>query len=362
MMRKLYLLPLFLAAVITAAAQGNVQFYEKRVDCGVVKWKEPVTATFTITNAGSRTMAISQVRPDCSCTVADWTRTPVAPGAHAQIRVTYDAELLGTFEKQVAVYTNLSDKPVYATMRGRVVMRPEAIATDEPAKPQHSPEDFNYTIGDIHLSDNNIDFDDVQMGDSPTVTLRVLNTSDTPYAPQVMHLPLWLSVTASPQVIRPGHTGEVAFRLRSRFVGDYGLTQRSVYLARFPGDVVGNDNELIVSATIVPHVYGNAAGPVPQAQCDTLMDLGQFEGKEQLKATIIVRNIGSAPLEIRKFQVYNPGMLASLSTTRIRGGGKAKLTVIATPSIFDHHGHHRLLLITNDPKHPKIVIEVKAAK
>lgn len=360
-MHKLYALILFVIT-ITATAQSHIEFVERRVDCGVVKWKQPVTATFILTNNATRTATISQVRPDCSCTAVSWTYTPIAPGGQAQVQVTYDAEQLGTFEKQVAVYTNLSSKPTYATMRGRVVMRLEAFASEINEQPKHNVEDFNHTIGDIHVSNANIEFDNVQQGDSPTVTLHILNTGETPYAPQVMHLPQWLTAAATPAIVRPGHTGDIVFRLRSAQMSDYGLTQRSVYLSRFPGDVVGQDNELTVSATILPKLPTDVSGPVPAIACDTIIELGSFNGKEQLKATVNIHNNGSAALQIGKLQVYNLGIFASLSSTRIRNGGKAKLTITATPAIFDHHGRHRILLITNDPKRPKVQIEVRATK
>ena len=76
----------------------------------------------------------------------------------------------------------------------------------------------------------------------------------------------------------------------------------------------------------------------------------------------MLRNDGHAPLLIGKLQVYNPGLMVSLSTTRIKAGGKAKLTITATPSLFDFHGYHRILLITNDPKRPKVLIDVQADK
>ena len=361
-MRKLGLFLLLFVFSLTIFAQGNVSFNETRVDCGVVKWKQPVTATFVLTNTSSRQLSISQVRPDCSCTAVSWTRTPIAPGAHAQIQVTYDAELLGSFEKQVAVFTSLSQKPTYATMRGRVVMQPEVVTATQNAQPIHDAEDFSYTIGDIHLSDDNVIFDDVQRGDSPTVTIRLLNTSDKPYAPQVMHLPSWLSATAEPAIIHSGHTGNIVFRLHSSQISDYGLTQRSIYLSRFPGDVVGHDNELEVSATILPQLSRNLSGPVPVVAVDTLAKLGRFNGKEQIKTTLVLRNVGHAPLVIGKLQVYNPGILVSLSTTRIKPGSKAKLVITASPAIFDHHGRHRILLITNDSNHPKVLIDVEAEK
>ena len=361
-MRHLYFLILVLLAPICVCAQGQVSFFEEHVDCGVVKWKEPVTVQFTITNNASRTMTITNVHPDCSCTAVTWTRTPVAPGGQAQVQMTYDAELLGTFEKQVAVYTNLSPRPTYATMRGRVVMQAEAFTREVVASRAVDTEDFMYTIGDLHLTNDNVFFDDVQRGDSPTVELRVLNTSETPYTPQVMHLPAWLSATPSPATILPGPTGTIVFRLHSEQLGDYGLTQRSVYLSRFPGDVVGHDNELAVSATILPRLSRQVAGPLPALHVDTVVQLGRFNGKEQLKTTLVLRNDGHAPLLIGKLQVYNPGLMVSLSTTRIKAGGKAKLTITATPSLFDFHGYHRILLITNDPKRPKVLIDVQADK
>lgn len=61
--------------------------------------ENPVTATFKITNKGDKPLVISNVTTSCGCTVADWTKEPIAPGKTGSVSSTFDAKAIGRFRR-----------------------------------------------------------------------------------------------------------------------------------------------------------------------------------------------------------------------------------------------------------------------
>jgi hypothetical protein len=54
-------------------------------DAGTVVKGEVVKASFVVKNTGDAPLVISEVRPSCSCTVADKPTEPIAPGMSTTI-------------------------------------------------------------------------------------------------------------------------------------------------------------------------------------------------------------------------------------------------------------------------------------
>jgi len=54
-------------------------------DAGTVVKGEVVKASFVVKNTGDAPLVISEVRPSCSCTVADKPSEPIAPGKSTTI-------------------------------------------------------------------------------------------------------------------------------------------------------------------------------------------------------------------------------------------------------------------------------------
>ena len=262
--------------------------------------------------------------------------------------------MLGHFNKGLAVYTNLQAEPQYLKLVGVVSMTSNEPTTEYP-----------YKVGDYYLSTDDVEFDDVNRGDSPTFVLSILNSSKHSYRPELMHLPKYLTAHADPEVIRPGRVGRVLLTLNSGELHNMGLTQTSIYLSRFMGDRVSKETEINVSATLLPDFYDTPLQQslAPVAQIDsTHIDLGSLGKKKKISGQLLIKNTGKTPLVISALQVYNPGISVSLSKRRIDPGEaeKLKITVNATTSYFK--GRRRVLLITNDPNHSKIVVDVIAKK
>ena len=348
-------LVLAFVTALTASAQPKMEFDNTTQEMGTILWKKPGTVTFKVTNKATQDLIITNVRTDCGCTLVSWTTTPIGPGGSGYIKATYDAELLGHFSKSIAVYTNLDSEPHYLNMVGVVAMNNDA---------GHSQE-YPYKVGDYLLSTDDVEFDDVNRGETPTYVLSILNTSKRSFRPELMHLPKYLTAHADPAVIRPGRVGRILLTLNSQDLHNMGLTQTSIYLSRFMGDRVSKENEINVSATLLPDFFDSptqqALAPIAELDSThiTLPPLGK---KKKVSGQIAITNKGKTPLIINTLQVYNPGISVSLNKRRINPGETEKMKITITTNTSYFKGRRRVLLITNDPEHYKVVVDVMVKK
>ena len=78
------------------------------------------------------TCAFSDVKPDCGCTAVDYPHATPLRDTKFTITMTYDARMLGHFNKQAAIYSNATEKPVYLTMKGVVLAEVQTIPATTP--------------------------------------------------------------------------------------------------------------------------------------------------------------------------------------------------------------------------------------
>lgn len=64
------------------------------------------THDFAFVNTGNQPLIIQDAQPSCSCTVPDWPKHPILPGARGVIKVAYHATKLGPFTKEVFIQSN----------------------------------------------------------------------------------------------------------------------------------------------------------------------------------------------------------------------------------------------------------------
>ena len=357
MNRKIQLLILLvLLGTLTAAAQPLVGLSTRRHELGTILWKQPATARFDLVNRGTTPLVITDVHPDCGCTAVRWTTDSIRPDAKGFVTVTYDAEMLGYFEKQVAVTTNADTEPLYLTISGEVVRE----------KIDYSNR-FPHHTGDIYYDCAEVAFDDVHSGDTPQATITLLNGSGRTYEPTLMHLPPYLTMQAVPERIRSGRTGKIILTLDSRKLHGMGLTQTSVYLSRYPGDRVSEENEIPVSALLLPPaatLTPEQLAKAPACTFDhTLIDLGRFENKKRLKGEFTLTNTGKSTLSVKSLQVYHPSLNVSLAKSKLEPGESTRLRIsVVAKHLRRSKSRLRILLITNDPVNPKAILEVKTAK
>ncbi|WP_254046007.1 MULTISPECIES: DUF1573 domain-containing protein [Prevotella] len=322
------------------------------IDCGQVQYRRPVTVQFEARNQSGRPITIAKVRSSCGCTVASYPSQAIANGKTFKVSAVYDARQLGHFQKELALYVDGGNKPVYLTLRGVVVE--EVIDYTG---------DFPLELGDLRVDKTDVEYDDVNRGERPFFRINILNPTSKAVSPQVMHLPNYLEAQVSPSTIAAGRPGVVTLTLLSDKLRDFGLTQTTIYLGSNPGERVSADKAIEVSAVLLPS-FKNITDATRQyapkmSLSATYLDLGSFDGKKKKRGEIIITNNGRTDLEIRNIQMFTAGLEVSLSTRKIAPGASARLRVTAVASALHKvRTRPRILMITNDPDNAKVVIAV----
>lgn len=347
------LITIALAALATTlSAQPTLEPTQEIINTGEIMFQTPRTVKFELTNRGEKPVRITAVHPSCGCTTVEWSKDEIAAGEGTTITAVYDAKMLGTFQKELEVYTDASEEPLYLTLQGRVVSE----LTDYEG-------DFPIDLGVVRLNTNQVEFDDVNRGDYPVAHIEIVNTTKQSYTPQLMHLPPYLNVKYAPELLAGGRVGRIMLTLDSDKLPAMGLNQTAIYLARYMGDKVSETNEIDVSAVLLPNFSQLspeqiANPPVMRLSADSL-DFGQMGDKKKLTQVITITNTGLRTLSIDRLQVYGKALSVSLSSQQIGPGKSAKLKVTVTAHYLNKaKTRPRVLLITNDPQHAKTVIPV----
>lgn len=350
---RMNVLAALLAVGMNAVRSQGLTSPEEIIDVGRVEYCNPVTASFELRNNGNSEIRIEGVRTNCGCVVTKLRHKTIGRGKSMMLSATYDARQLGHFEKTIGICMKGIAEPYLVTMKGIVVA---------------DLDDFNgvydYRLGELDVDRTSIEFDDVNRGDMPIQRLHIRNNTNHEVEPVVMHMSSYLSATVSPQRIAPGRTGVATITLDSRGLHDYGLTQTAVYLGAFPGDTVSADKEIEVSTILLPAQQDfeeqQPASTPRIGVAPPSLDLGVFGKRKRKSGTVLVKNEGGAPLEIRSVQVFTPGLDVSLGSRMIAPGAIEKIKVTAHRDLLQNaRTQPRILMITNEPENPKVVITVK---
>ena len=351
-MKRMNIWMLSALLALPASAQKITTQHEV-VDCGQVVFRKPVTAEFVLKNDGYKPLVINNVLKSCGCTEVDYPKTGIAAGESFVIKAVYDAKQMGTFTKQVCLYTNADEEPFILSMRGRVVGSVVDFAGS-----------YDEMLGAIKSDAQEVEFDDVNRGDRPVQRIHIFNPTDEVMEPVVMHLPDYLHAFVSPSKVAPRHSAEISFVLDSKKLRDLGLNQTSVYLGERPGDKIAPEKEIVVSAVLLPgfdNMTPAKKALAPKMEMSTTdLNLGSFNGKKKLKGEILITNKGKSELDIRSMQMFTMGLQVNLKKSKIQPGEtvKMKVTAVAADLKKSRVRHPRILMITNDPDHAKVVVKI----
>lgn len=351
-MKRMNIWMLSALLALPASAQKITTQHEV-VDCGQVVFRKPVTAEFMLKNDGHKPLVINNVLKSCGCTEVDYPKTGIAAGESFVIKAVYDAKQMGTFTKQVCLYTNADEEPFILSMRGKVVGSVVDFAGS-----------YDEMLGVIKSDAQEVEFDDVNRGDRPVQRIHIFNPTDELLEPVVMHLPPYLHAFVSPSKVAPRHSAEISFVLDSKKLRDLGLNQTSVYLGERPGDKIAPEKEIVVSAVLLPgfeNMTPTKKALAPKIEMSaTNLNLGSFKGKKKLKGEILITNKGKSELDIRSMQMFTMGLQVNLKKSKIQPGEtvKMKVTAVAADLKKSRVRHPRILMITNDPDHAKVVVKI----
>ncbi|MDP9077196.1 MAG: DUF1573 domain-containing protein [Bacteroidota bacterium] len=128
-MKKILLIcAVILGFAFNASAQDSekpvFKFNEEKHDFGKIPQGTPVSTVFEFTNVGKEPLILTDVRPTCGCTIADFTKTPVKAGEKGTIKITYNAAVAAPFNKPIVITSNASIPQKTINIVGEVVAKP----------------------------------------------------------------------------------------------------------------------------------------------------------------------------------------------------------------------------------------------
>lgn len=113
-------------------AGAKIEFDKLEHDYGTIDQGANGTTEFRFTNTGTEPLIISNAKGSCGCTVPEWPKEPIAPGASAAIKVKYDTKRVGPISKTVTITSNAVEN---ATALLKIKGTVNAVASEEDAMP-----------------------------------------------------------------------------------------------------------------------------------------------------------------------------------------------------------------------------------
>lgn len=123
-------LPADIVTINKSADPDNIEKKEPRIvfekdshDFGRVVQGEKVTYGFKFKNEGNKDLLIVKVNATCGCTVIDYPRDPIAPGAEGVLHVTFNSTAKkGLQNKKVTVMANTQPSNTYLWVKANVAV------------------------------------------------------------------------------------------------------------------------------------------------------------------------------------------------------------------------------------------------
>ncbi|NNM22491.1 MAG: DUF1573 domain-containing protein [Flavobacteriaceae bacterium] len=124
---------------VAAAAERDAEsgkfpvmtFAESEFDFGTIDQNTPVEHIFTFTNTGDADLVIVDAKSSCGCTVPEYTKEPVAPGATGELLVKFNGSGKNQVSKTVTITTN--------TQTGKETLKIKAFVTPKEGATTGSP-------------------------------------------------------------------------------------------------------------------------------------------------------------------------------------------------------------------------------
>ena len=135
-------------------------------------------------------------------------------------------------------------------------------------------------------------------------------------------------------------------------------------MAQNPGDKVSQDNAIDVATVLLPDMKKfekENKGVAPKLEMsETDVDFTDFGGKAKKSATVTLTNNGQSVLKISSLQLFTSGLKVTLSKREITPGQSANLKITGIAADLQKlRTRPRILMITNDPDHAKVVVNIK---
>jgi hypothetical protein len=331
-----------------AQGNGNITFNETEHNFGIIPEKGgTVSFDFVLKNTSKETLLINRFTASCGCTTPTWTREPIEPKKNGTVTVSYDPRgRIGSFNKIITVYTNLTTTPIKLQISGEV--------TDAPI-PKKPEELYPVAFGNYLLKSKDLDFGQIDVIGSKTIRLEVFNNTDKPMTQKIIP-PKYLTINFS-SVIAPMTESIVEITFLAKEYNKYGPVK---------GELIFNVND---KKQIFPYsamILDDFSSWNPNRKSDagklnsntTVINFGNFTtGTTKI---FKLSNSGNNVLNIRNIQSSSPWVVPSKTTFVINKGEISEIKVNIDKNKITSPFVSTLSVISDDPIRPLLEITVSA--
>ena len=107
--------------VVAVSAAPQISFNETQINFGTIEQGESFEHDFKFTNTGDAPLLINAAKGSCGCTVPEWPKEQIAPGAEGNIHVKFNSRgKRGNQHKTVTLTTNAEPAQVVLHLNGTV--------------------------------------------------------------------------------------------------------------------------------------------------------------------------------------------------------------------------------------------------
>jgi len=345
-------------------AKGSLTFPKKINDLGSVIEGETATTEFTFTNTGKAPITLVNVQASCGCTMPEWERNPIAPGATSSIRTTFNSAggHAGPFSKAILVTTD--GEPVTYDLAIMGTIKPKPKAVDEL---------YPYRMGSVGFDGMTMAFGVIKSNARGEARVKVYNFSDKPIAIKGFSSPKRMALAADKTTLQPGEYAVIKGNfnpspLDGEIEGVFSFQQGEFRV--LTDDAVQPEKKILFSANILevfPTLSAEERAQAPKLNLrNTAQDLGEVPLGAKRDLDFPLNNAGFQDLKIR-------AVTASCGCTEARAEraivAKRKSSRIKGTFHADTLGpfEKTITIVTNDPSAPiqQVVVRgtvVKAAE
>ena len=104
----------------------TIQWMDSVKNLGKITEGQKLEIAFRFKNTGNKPLIIESVRPGCGCTVADYPKEPIAPGAEGEITGSFDSHGRENLQrKEITVTANTKGSPLHTLIFEVDVFKPK---------------------------------------------------------------------------------------------------------------------------------------------------------------------------------------------------------------------------------------------
>lgn len=363
-MKKLSLSILMVVIALICFAQPKIEFEQTTYEFGKIKEEGgKVTGRFVFTNIGNEDLVLTNVRPGCGCTAANYSKDPVAPGQKGFIEATYNPyNRPGAFNKNIRVTTNepqFSDgsnaAPHMIFIKGEVIKRPPT---------EFEQAGYTKTAGMARFFEASVT-KNVMNTEVARDTFKVRNfwTKPVSFSLDNSRAPYIREVYRSfGEELNPKQEGFIIMEYKAADRFAFGTVKD--FVVYNTNDSVEPRKQLHYAVTIKEDfstLTKKQLKNAPVANYDnTALEFGDVAKNTNKSMTVKVTNTGKSPLILRSITPSSNYYKVTSDVTEVPAGGSATITVLyKSPSRLGLQ-KGTVDVITNDPNNPIQIITLNA--